>query len=48
MVKTIANEQMQAGTHQLKWNGAGVAIGMYYLKLNAGNYNETKKLTVIK
>jgi hypothetical protein len=53
LVKTIANEQMQVGNHQLRWNatnqnGTAVAKGMYYLKFNAGNYVETKKLTVIK
>lgn len=39
---------MQAGAHQLKWNAAGVAKGMYYLKFNAGSYSETKKLSLIK
>jgi len=29
---------MQAGDHQLKWNAANIANGMYYLKFNAGNY----------
>ena len=53
LIKTIANEQMQAGTHQLTWNaadenGTAVAKGMYYLKFNAGSYAETKKLAVIK
>ena len=41
--KSIANEQMQAGTHELIWNAASVAKGMYLLKFNAGSYSETKK-----
>ena len=53
LIKTIANSQMQAGVHQLTWNttnenGTAVAPGMYYLKLNAGNYVETKKMALIK
>lgn len=53
LIKTIANEQMEAGSHQLVWNASGengtaVAKGMYYLKFNAGNYAETKKLSIIK
>jgi flagellar hook assembly protein FlgD len=53
LVKTIANGEMQAGTHQLTWNaadenGTPVAKGMYYLKFKAGNYVETKKLAVIR
>jgi ELWxxDGT repeat protein len=53
LIKTLANEQMPAGVHQITWNatnenGSAVANGMYYLKLNVGNYTETKKLSVIK
>ena len=53
LIKTIANEQMQAGTHQFTWNaadenGTAVASGMYYLKFNAGSYAETKKISVLK
>lgn len=53
LVKTIADVQMETGTHQLTWDaadetGSRVATGMYYLKFNAGNYSETKKISVIK
>jgi len=48
LIKTIADTQMDAGVHQLTWDAAGVAKGIYYLKFNAGNYAETKKLSVIK
>jgi Secretion system C-terminal sorting domain len=48
LIKTLTNEQMQAGAHQLKWQATGVAKGIYYLKFNAGNYAETKKISVIK
>ena len=42
-----------AGTHQPVWDvtnekGGKVASGIYYLKLNTGDYSETKKLSVIK
>jgi hypothetical protein len=53
LIKTIANEQMQAGVHQLTWNatngnGTAVAKGIYYLKFTSGNYVETKKMSVLK
>lgn len=53
LIKTLVNEQMPAGVHQITWNatnesGSMIANGIYYLKLNAGNYSETKKLSVIK
>jgi flagellar hook assembly protein FlgD len=53
LVKTLADAQMQAGTHQLIWNakdekGNGVVTGIYLLKIQAGSYAETKKLVVEK
>lgn len=53
LIKTITNTHIQAGTHEFKWDaaneeGSKVAPGIYYLKLNTGNYSETKKLSVIK
>jgi hypothetical protein len=52
LIKTIANAQLEPGAHQLTWNandenGKRVATGMYYLKFNAGNYSETKKLSIV-
>lgn len=53
LIKTLANEQMQQGTHQLIWNardekGNAVNAGIYILRLNAGTYTETKKISVIR
>ncbi len=47
LIKTFVDAQMSAGVHQIIWSAANenqstVANGMYYLKLNAGNYSETK------
>jgi hypothetical protein len=51
--KTLANTQLQQGTHQLIWNakdekGNAVVAGIYVLRMQAGNYAETKKLIVVK
>jgi hypothetical protein len=53
LVKTLADAQMTAGTHQLVWNstdekGRHVNSGVYLLKLSSGNYTETKKLSLVK
>lgn len=53
LIKTLANEQMQQGSHQLTWNardekGNAVGSGIYVLKLQAGDYIETKKILVVK
>jgi len=53
LIKTLADAQMQAGTHQLIWNakdekGSTLSTGIYFLRMQTGNYAETKKLSVIK
>ena len=52
LIKTLAGAQMQAGIHQLTWNakdekGNAVGSGIYSLKLQAGNYIEKKKVSVV-
>jgi flagellar hook assembly protein FlgD len=51
--KAIADAQMHAGAHQLAWSAKdakqnAVNAGFYFLKMTAGNYSETKKISVIK
>ena len=53
LIKSLTNAEMQAGAHQLEWDARGekrslVSAGIYYLRFTAGNYSETKKLSVIK
>ena len=48
LVKTLADTKFEKGQHELKWNAQGVTAGIYILQYNAGNYSETRKLSVIK
>jgi hypothetical protein len=53
LVKTLANEQLQPGAHQLVWNakddaGRPVAAGTYILRIQAGQDVETRKLILLK
>ncbi len=52
IVKTIADGEMQEGVQQIEWNatdekGNVVDAGIYFLKLEIGNYSETKKLVIV-
>jgi len=47
-VETILNEQLNAGTYEADWNAAQFSSGVYYYKLSAGDYTETKKMLMIK
>ena len=53
LIKTLANNAMQIDPHQIKWNAKDenenpVGSGVYLLKMQAGNYVETKKISVLK
>lgn len=52
-VKTLVNDIMSAGTHAIEWDatsesGNKVASGVYLYKLSAGDFTETKKMTLMK
>jgi hypothetical protein len=52
-VRTLANERYQAGVHRLAWDGQTdrgqpVASGVYFYKLVAGSFTDTKKMTILK
>ena len=52
-VETLVNEMQSAGTYEISWNArngvsAAYSSGIYYYKLVAGNYTDTKKMILIK
>jgi hypothetical protein len=47
-VATLVNEQLHPGTYEVEWDGTNYSSGVYYYKLTAGNYMETKKMVLIK
>ena len=48
VVKEIAAGNYEAGTHQVKLNASGLSSGVYFYKLEAGNFVSTKKLVLMK
>jgi hypothetical protein len=47
-IETIVNEQLNPGTYETDWNALNYPSGIYYYKLNAENYTDTKKMVLIK
>ena len=47
-VETLVDEQLNAGTYEVDWNAAQFSSGVYYYKLVAGDFIETKKMVLIK
>ncbi len=47
-VTTLVNEQLKPGSYEVEWNGSNFASGVYFYKLTAGDFSETKKLILMK
>lgn len=48
VVMNIAEGEFDAGTHSIKLNVPHLSSGIYFYKLNAGQFNQVKKLILIK
>lgn len=47
-VATIASEELSAGTYTRLWNASHMSSGIYFYRLQVGNYLESKKLILLK
>jgi hypothetical protein len=47
-VATLVNEVRESGMHIVQWNAGGVASGVYFYRIQAGSFVETKKLLVLR
>jgi hypothetical protein len=47
-VATIVSEEMSAGSYSQQWNAFNISSGIYFYRLQAGTYLETKKLILLK
>jgi len=47
-IKTLVNEEKEAGYHESIWNGDDVAGGIYFCRLQAGDYVQTRKMVLLK
>lgn len=45
---TLVNEYQQAGNYFVNFNSANLATGVYFYKIKAGDFTETRKMTVIR
>jgi len=47
-IATIASEEMSAGYHSRQWNAANMSSGIYFYRMQAGSYSETRKLVLLR
>jgi len=48
LVATLVNGHQEAGEHVAAWDASNVSSGVYFYKLNAGDYTATKSMNLLK
>jgi hypothetical protein len=47
-IATLVNEYKPAGTYEVEFDASNLSSGIYFYKLQAGNFVETKKMILLK
>ncbi len=47
-VATVVSEELPAGNYTMQWHADGLSSGVYFYRLQAGSFSETKKLILLK
>ena len=47
-VETLLNEKLNAGSYEAVWNADKYSSGVYFYKLETGDFTQTKKMILMK
>jgi hypothetical protein len=47
-VETLVSKRMNAGAHTVQWDATVYSSGVYFYRLQAGEFTETRKLVLLK
>ena len=47
-VATIVNEQQKAGYYEIDWNAVNNSSGVYFYRIQAGDFVDTKKMVLLR
>lgn len=47
-VTILVDEEQESGDHSVEWNAGGLPSGVYFLRLEAGDFRQNKKVVLLK
>lgn len=47
-VEVLVNEELRAGTYNTDWNASNYASGVYFYRLEAGDFSDIRKMVLVK
>ena len=47
-VKSLVNKQLESGTHSITFDATDLNSGIYFYRIEAGQYSDVRKMTLIK
>ena len=47
-VETLVSEKLEAGTYSVNWDASKYSSGVYFYRIQAGDFVDTKRMTFIK
>jgi hypothetical protein len=47
-VRTVVNERFDAGVHRVNFDASDLVSGVYFYRIDAGQFSATKKMILMK
>jgi hypothetical protein len=47
-IQTLLNGKMPAGSHQVEFNAQNLSSGIYFYKIQAGEFQDVKKMVLLR
>jgi hypothetical protein len=47
-IKTLVSQELNAGTYLVNFDAQGITSGVYFYRISAGDFTDTKKMILVK